>query len=325
MRILITGATGFIGTHLSHALVNAGHELIALVRNEQKAQALPQENVHILKGDLSLFQDPNLVLPPCDLVIHLAGIIVAPRVSDYARYNLEAVGDMIACLRRQKWRPRRILFSSSLAASGPSQPGRPHCEGNSDQPGDAYGQSKLDAERYLEREAPCPVTSFRPGAVYGPGDPAFLTIFKMAARGIGFRVAGLNPGFSYVYVQDLVDAILKLAEDESGVHRTYFTTHPDNATIDQMWDELRRAMERKIFVFKIPKSIFFLIMLGSTATSKVLPFKNQLDIKQYQQLTAPDFTCTPVAIQRDFNWQPQYDLASCIEKTTAGYREAGWL
>jgi nucleoside-diphosphate-sugar epimerase len=325
MRFLITGATGFIGTHLCHRLVSEGHEIIALVRNSKKAKSLPQEKVHVLKGDLSRFKDPNLELPRCDLVIHLAGIIAAPRVRDYYRYNYDAVVDLVECLKRQSWKPQRMLFASSLAAAGPTSPEKPKTEEDKDEPNEAYGRSKLEAEQYLKNEALYPVTSFRPGAVYGPGDPAFLTIFKMASRGYGFKVARLNPGFSYIYVDDLVDAITQLASDTSTVHRTYFTTHPEHATINEMWDVLSTIMDKKIRVAPIPKALLYLFMLGSTAASKIFSFTNQLDIKQYKQITAPAYLCSSRALQDDFDWKPRYNLAECIKKTAEGYREAGWL
>ncbi len=325
MRIFITGATGFIGTHLCHRLVADGHEVIALVRNPQKARDLPTENLHQLKGDLSIFKDPELLLPPCDQVIHLAGLVAADRLEDYREINFTAVQNLLTCLKRQRWQPKRFLFASSLAANGPSDSSRPHVETDQEQPNEPYGQSKLDAERYLRTYAPFPVTSFRPGAVYGPGDPALLTIFKMAARGFGFRITGFNQLISYIYVDDLVDAIASLLGDTSSQHRIYFTTHPENANLDQMWNELSRVMERHIFMVPIPKAIFFALMLGSTAAAKLLRYHNQLDYKQYQQVTVPAFACSSAALQRDFAWQPKYNLARCIEATTAGYREAGWL
>ena len=325
MRVFVTGATGFIGNHLCHRLVREGHQVVALVRNPEKAKSLPQENVDILRGDLSLFKDEQLILPACDIVIHLAGVVAAQSQREYRAVNHDAVIDLLDCLKRQSWKPRRLLFASTLAAVGPSTPGMPKTEQDPAVPIDAYGQAKLEAEHYLNQNAPFPVTSFRPGAVYGPGDPALLTVFKMGARGLGIRVAGNNQLFSYIYVDDLVDAIMKLAEDEGGGHKTYFTVYPAPVTIQEMWDLMSVQMKRKIRLAPIPAPLLYIAMLASTVLSKILRYKNQMDVKQFQQLMVPAFTCSSEAMQRDFDWTPKYNMEACIEKTATGYREAGWL
>src|SRR5215204_844110 len=109
MKILVTGATGFIGNHLVHRLVRDGHSVVALVRNREKAKDLPP--VEILEGDLSLFENPRTVLPACDAVIHLAGVVAADRLADYERINFTAVKHLVACIDRQGWKPKRFLFS----------------------------------------------------------------------------------------------------------------------------------------------------------------------------------------------------------------------
>src|SRR5512139_1057361 len=146
MKILVTGATGFIGNHLVHRLVRDGHSVVALVRNRDKARELPA--VEVLEGDLTLFEHPRTVLPACDAVIHLAGVVAAERIEDYERINFTAVKHLVACLERQSWKPKRLLFSSSLAAAGPSA--TPLTERDPCAPIEAYGTSKLEAERFLQ-------------------------------------------------------------------------------------------------------------------------------------------------------------------------------
>src|SRR5262245_23502605 len=100
MKFFLTGATGFIGTDLSRRLVADGHSVVALVRNPKKAAELPPE-VERFEGDLSTFDDPGCVLPPCDIVIHMAGVVTAKNPADYDRVNFGAVKSFVACLERQ--------------------------------------------------------------------------------------------------------------------------------------------------------------------------------------------------------------------------------
>jgi nucleoside-diphosphate-sugar epimerase len=119
LRILVTGGTGFIGRHLCRRLVERGDHVVALVRSPSKTTHLPA-GVETLTGDLSLFADPNVELPPFDVVVHLAGVVAADRPAEYEAINFTAVRDVVGCLARQKWKPARLLFASSLAAAGPS-------------------------------------------------------------------------------------------------------------------------------------------------------------------------------------------------------------
>ncbi len=324
MRVLITGATGFIGTHLCHRLVAGGHDIVALVRDPAKAQGLPLRGVTPLRGDLAIFTQQDLVLPPCDVVVHLAGVVAAKTPGDYHHINFVAVQHLVECLARQAWRPKRLLFASSLAAGGPSTTGALRTEADGCAPVDPYGVSKMRAEEFL-RGAPFPTTSFRPALVFGPNDPATITLFRMAARGVGFRVAGRNPGLSYVDIDDLLDALVALMADHSNNHRTYFVSHPTPTTTNALWDALGRTLGRKVRMLAVPSPLLYGAMLVMTAASRVVGFTNQLDEKQYQQLTAPGFVCSSAALTRDFGWNARFDLPQTLKRAADGYRSAGWL
>ena len=324
MKILLTGATGFIGTHLCQRLVRDGHSVVALVRDAAKGAPLPKTNVELLIGDLGIFAREDLELPACDVVIHLAGVIAAKKVSDYHDVNCVAVQQLVECLQRQSWKPTRMLFASSLAAAGPGGLEQPLRETDPCRPIDPYGQSKLDAEAYLQN-APFPTTSFRPCIVLGPGDPASLTLYQMASRGIGFRIAGEPQRLSYVFVEDVVDAIVCMLADTTALHRTYFVSHPTVTDTNELWAELQRGAGRRVRVLPIPRGVMRAAMLVATQAAKVIPFTNQLDEKQYAQLIAPAFVCSSEALRNDLGWLPRNDLAACVDKSFAGYRAAGWL
>jgi len=323
MRVLLTGASGFIGGHLCRRLVARGDGVVALVRDRRRAAGLPAE-VERLEGDLSLFDRREIVLPPADVVIHLAGVVSADREADYETVNARAVKSLVACLGRQSWRPRRLLLASSLAAAGPSTPGVRKTEADPCAPIDAYGRAKRNAELFAG-EAPFPTTCFRPSVVLGPRDPATLTFYRMAARGWGFRVAGPAQAFSYVDVDDLVDAILLMADDAGPEHRTFFVSAREDADSRQLWAELGSALGRRVRVIAVPRAALYGASLASTALSRVFRYKNQLDRKQYDQLTAPAFLCSSEALERAYGWRPRLGLGESVRKALEGYRSDGWL
>lgn len=323
MRILLTGATGFIGRHLCDRLLARGDEIVALVRWPETEAPLPP-GVTVLAGDLSVFADPSLVLPPCDAVIHLAGVVTAERLSDYEEVNFGGVKHLLECIERQSWAPARFLFASSLAALGPSRAGEAHTERDPLRPIDPYGEAKARAEAIVAA-APFPTTSFRPGAVLGPGDPQSFTLFRSANKGFGFRVAGKPQELSFVDVRDLVEAIVLMADDRRPGSYTYFASHPDRIDVLDLWSEIGRAVGRSVLVVPFPTWALYLAMKLSTALAALFGFKNQLDAKQYKQMAAPGYVCTSAALRRDLGWQPRHTLAECIGHAVRGYRAAGAL
>lgn len=322
MRIFVTGATGFIGRHLCQTLSERGHQVIALVRSPEKARTLP-EAVETVEGDLSRFRDPLWQLPVHDVFIHLAGVVTARSDEEYRRVNFGAVCDIRRCLEAQSTRPRRILFASSLAAVGPSD-GEIHDEKSPMRPIDAYGAAKCEAERELASSS-IDVTSFRPAMVLGPGDPAFLTLFRMAKRGLGFQLAGQNQGLSVICVKDLVEAIVKMALDEREGHRCYFVADKEPISIRGLWKCIGSALGKKVRIVPIPKAALWTTMKVGTGLSKYLGVHNQLDSKQYEQIVAKAWVCSSALLQKDLDWQPQVSVADGAQETARGYQELGWL
>ena len=326
MRIFVTGASGFIGAHLCRALVDGGHEIVALVRDPKKAAAeLPARGVEALPGDLSLFERQDVVLPPCDLVIHLAGVVAAKSPEQYDAVNFAAVKSLVQALARQTWRPRRLLFASSLAAVGPTATRVPKTERDAAEPIEPYGRAKLKAEQFLAAEAPFPTTSFRLSLVFGPRDTATLTFFKLAKRGLGFRIAGEPQGLSFIDVDDAVSGIVAMMSDTSDAHRTYFLAAREQMDTELLWRAMSEATERRVRVIRVPRPVLRGASVMSTAFSKVFGFTNQLDAKQYDQMVAPAFMCSSAALQAAHGWVPRVSLVGSLAKAWAAYHADGWL
>jgi nucleoside-diphosphate-sugar epimerase len=173
--------------------------------------------------------------------------------------------------------------------------------------------------------APFATTSFRPCVVFGPDDPATLTLFRAARSGIGIRVARQPQRISFVDVRDLVSAILLMANDQRAGHLTYYVSHPDAIDMHDLWRGLAAAVDRQVRVVPVPRPVLYAAMRVATIGAQVFGFHNQLDAKQYAQMAAPAFLCSSAALQRDLDWKPAHGLTEALAHAAEGYRHSGLL
>jgi len=324
MKIFLTGGTGFIGRHLCHKLVNEGHEVVALVRNADKISVLPQQNVHVVQGDLSSFKKTDFTIPQCDLVIHLAGTITAQKSKQYHEYNYQAVIDLYNCLKRQSFIPKRILFASSLAASGPSTKELNLTEEQPAKPIEIYGVSKKLAEDFLLKESEIPITIFRPPVVIGPLDTNLLNMYKIAKTGFGF-VPSKKQLLSFISVSDLINAISSFTADKTTEHKTYFVAHDSPTTVSEMWLKVGESVNKKLRLIPLPNPFLYLTVLANSVTTKLFNADRVFDKKYYQQLQADAWVCSSEKLKKDFGWQATKGLDEAIRETSRSYFENGWL
>lgn len=325
MRILLTGITGFIGAHTARLLLDEGHEIVALVRTPSKLPPDLALRVTVLSGDLGLFRDPALQLDAVDVVIHLAAVVCAEKDADYDAVNYAAVSDLLDCIGRQSWKPARLLFASSLAAAGPNPGGTGvHTEEDEALPVESYGRAKRAAE-LLVAQQPYPTTSFRPPIVLGPGDPASLTLFQMARRWVAPLPAGAPQQLSFVDVFDLARAIVAMAADRSDAHRLYFTTSEQRITNQELIRTIASVQGRSVLLLPIPRPLLYLAMRAATAFAAVTGVRNQLDEKQYRQMTEAAFVCTSARLTADTGWRATTTLRDCALAAARGYAAAGLL
>lgn len=222
MRAFVTGGTGFVGSHLVDALIDSEKysEIRCLVRKDEKW--LTDKAYSKIQGDLFDLQTISSALENVDVIFHVAGLVRAPKWSEFERANVEATENLIRIA--QKKGITNLVILSSLAATGPSN-GIPVNEDTPFKPLSLYGESKKEMEKVIHQIAgnKDSIKIIRPPAVFGPRETDIYTIFKTMKLGIFPMVGdGNSPKVSMVYVSDLVNGNLQAAEkNEKGIH-TYF-------------------------------------------------------------------------------------------------------
>ena len=322
MRALVTGATGFVGSHLAEALRGAGHEVTALVRSPAKAAALAPLGVHVAAGDLD---DPDSLLRAAEgqeVVFHVAGLVAARSEADFLRCNRDGTASLLAAAARAN--ASRFVYVSSMAAGGPAAPGRPLTGTEPARPVTAYGRSKLAGEAVV-RGGPVPWVIVRPPTVYGPRDREVLKVFRMARVGVAPVFGDGSQELSAVHAADLAGALVAAATAATTPGKVYYPCHPEIVTSAELVRGVGRAMGRRLRLLPIPHSLGK-AMLGVTELGARLAGRTTILTRdKANEFFQPAWTGDPGPLTRDSGWRAAHDLASGLEETARWYRSAGWL
>ncbi len=222
-KVLVTGANGFIGSHLCEAFLREGYDVRGLVRQSSDLKYIRSLNIELVYGDLSDTESLKKAVFATDIVINNAGLTKTLNNKEFTRANVDGVRNILEAIVAVNPGIRKFIQISSQAAAGPSPGHFPINEDTTPHPLTAYGKSKLEGEKaafsFTEK---LPVTILRPSAVYGPRDVDMFAFFKTVK--MGFKPTfGMGRCYSnFAYVKDLATAAVAAAEAVSGSGATYF-------------------------------------------------------------------------------------------------------
>lgn len=325
MKGLVTGASGFLGSHLVDLLLQEGHEVRCLVRPTSDLRWLKGKKIQLVQGVLAP-HDPGLQkgLKDVDWCFHSAGLISTTRPQEYFTVNAGGTRHCLdACLKVAPHLQRFVLVSS-IAASGPPQNGHWVDESLPPQPLTPYGQSKLEAERIaLSYRGRLPISIIRPPAIYGPRDKMVFPIFKLAQKGFFMVPAGHPRYISLAYVEDVATACLWAAKSQRAIGEIFFVADGDVYPWHDVADCLATIFYRKVHKVPVPKFLLMPTALLEEARSKLFQQSPRIHRGHVRQF----FRSWGIHIDkiRQAGFTPKFNLEAGMQVTVAGYRQLGWL
>lgn len=323
---LVTGATGFIGSHVAAAATAAGFDVVALVRGATDRAGRVAFPGEVRRGDLADEASLDAAVAGVDTVFHLAGLTRARDEAAFMDANAEGVARLVRACRRSAPGLRRFVYVSSLAAGGPSAAGRPVVESDPPAPVSAYGRSKLAGEVRLREEAGAlPWTVVRPPIVYGPEERDVLELFRAARRGFVPCVGTGEERYSVVYGPDLAQGIVAAALAPAAAGRTYYVAERADYSQHELAAHFGAAVGRSARVLALPRWLGRLAAAGGSALKPFLRRPPLLTLDKLPEVLAPGWSCSPAAAERDFGFVARTPLAEGARATAAWYRERGWL
>ncbi|NQU04833.1 MAG: NAD-dependent epimerase/dehydratase family protein [Calditrichaeota bacterium] len=320
-RILLTGATGFVGTHTVHHLVEQGYQVRCLVRKSSDTSRLPAE-VEIVEGHLLNFVSLLEATRNCWGVMHVAGVVRVKQMRDFFRINSDGTANLVKAARERNI--ERFMLCSSLAASGPSKPGYRRKWDDKPEPVTNYGKSKLAGEKTLvDNAGDMWFTIVRPPAVYGPWDAAFLMLVRWVKYSWKLRLGDGSMPFSIIHGSDLARAMTLAFEADQPSGKIWYATDGADHDLQELLSIIEEVMLKQARWLSIPVVLAPLIAHLIEIFAKVRGGSALLSRDKLIELTQPAWTCDDQPLRDVTGYQESYSLAEGMRQTIEWYMEQG--
>ena len=338
-RILITGASGFIGSFIVEEALNRGFETWAAVRKSSSREFLQDERIHFIELNLSSEEQLKQQLKDIqfDYVVHAAGVTKCLHKEDFFRINTEGTKNLVRALLDLQMPLKRFVYISSLSIMGAireEQPYKEIRERDKAMPNTAYGKSKLEAEQWLvslnkelekKNEKLLPYVILRPTGVYGPRERDYFMMAKSIQSHIDFAVGFKQQDITFVYVTDVVQAVF-LAMEKGQTGRCYFLSDGEVYQSSTFSDLIRKELGNPWWI-RITAPLWLLRIITFCGeymghiTGKVTALNND----KYNIMKQRNWRCDINPARQELGYEPQVKLEEGVRRSIAWYKKNKWL
>jgi nucleoside-diphosphate-sugar epimerase len=331
--ILITGASGFIGSFLVEEGLKQGFQVYAGIRKSSSREYLQDPRIKFLEFDFSTLEKVTATLEQCkagnihfQYIVHNAGLTKVKKKEDFYNVNCRNTVHFIEALIATGMVPEKFLFVSSLAAYGPGNPdtGEPVRLSHDPKPIELYGKSKLEAEKYITSLKDFPWLIVRPTGVYGPKEKDYFVFFQTINRGmepyIGFRKQVLT----FIYVRDLV-RVIYLALASTHVNKAWFVSDGKEYPSELFAQITKKALGKKTVRFTVPLFLVKTIAIVGENVASLWGSIPTLNTDKYNVLRSTNWRCEFEPLEKELGFKAEYDLEKGVAETLEWYKKEKWL
>jgi len=329
-KLLITGASGFLGSHLVEEALRRDLDVYAGIRKSSSRAYLQDERINFVELNFEDKSQMSILMKrkQFDYVIHNAGVVSAPKLSDYMRVNFNYTKNFVEAIEASGEHLDKFTYISSAASYGPvaskdltdflkeEDPRRPI---------NTYGEAKLASEQYLASLPEFPYVIMRPTGVYGPREKEILTFFKLINRHVEGYIGFRRQHLAFVYVKDLARVVLDATTSSDVSRKSYFVSDGRYYSQQDIGRTARQILGKKTLRFHIPVTLIRSIAWAMEQVGKATGNYPPLNLEKVRILESLNWKCDIEPLKEDLNYQPQYDLEEGLVETLAWYREHGWL
>jgi nucleoside-diphosphate-sugar epimerase len=325
MKVLLTGATGFVGSHVLDVLAQQQIATAVLLRASSNRRFITAHvnDLEVREGSVSHPAGLRVALNGITHVIHCAGCVKSLSRAGFHEVNATGTRNVVEAANAAG--VERVIHISSLAAGGPATPDRPAQESDRPQPVSEYGRSKLAGEEAVRQRCQSGFVIIRPPAVYGPRDGEFLRLFKAVKSRLLPDVGCGRQALSLVYVEDLASVIVGSLTHPTAAGQTYYPANPEIVTARQFGESIARQMGVRCWRLPVPVPLVWPACLVQELVSRVTRKPDVLSLQKYAELRAPGWVCDATKLEAELGLKCPTRLEEGVRRTLAWYREAGWL
>jgi nucleoside-diphosphate-sugar epimerase len=326
LKALVTGATGFIGSHLVEALVQRGAQVRCLVRNKRYLGWVKDSPAEFVVGNCQEKNSLKQAVKDVDQVFHLAGVTTAVKEETYFEVNALGTENLVQACIENNSRLKKFIYLSSQAAAGPCRSGRKKRESDPCEPVSPYGKSKLLGEELaLSHSHGLPLLILRPCAVYGPRDKGFYALFQCLSKGIKPCLSGHDQHISMCHVQDLVRAILLAAETQTESGEILFLSDGQDYRMEEVGDIFGQAMGISALKLRLPKQVLFGLAFLAECISRVSGRPSIMSRSKVQEMIQKNWLCDITKARVLLGFEPRISLARGAKLAVDWYKKENWL
>lgn len=324
MRILVTGASGFIGSHIVEHALHLGYEVWAAIRSSSNRRYLQDKRIRMIELNYTDSSELNAQLHQhhvqygkWDVIIHCAGATQCTHRQSFYTINNEYTRRLVDTLIQLDLVPKQFIFISTLGAYGPVRESKPYLpiqETDVPCPNTDYGRSKRMAEEYLMSLPTFPYVILRPTGVYGPRDRDYKILIDSIRRHVDISLTTGHQKITFVYVSDLTKAVF-LAIDKKVTHRSYFVTDSNVYTARDFGEIVQDTLGiRHVWHLAIPLWIARGVAIVCDGISAITGRSLTFNSDKYRIMKQSNWTCDIDPLINELDYHPQYNLQQGIQE-----------
>ncbi|MEG8947180.1 NAD-dependent epimerase/dehydratase family protein [Rosettibacter firmus] len=323
---VVTGASGFVGSHMVDYLLSKGHTVKCILRKTSSTRWLKDKPVEIFYTGLFEKEKLKEILKDADYLFHIAGIVKAKEPEEYFKGNVETTRTLLEALSEIENKIKKVVIVSSQTACGPSLDGKPCTEETPEHPITTYGRSKL-AEEQLAKSFmnKLPITIVRLPAVYGERDTEIYQVFKVYKMGIMTLVGFDEKKLNLSHVDDVVNGIYLAAISENSKGQTYFIASEKIYSWLEISDAIEKAFGKKAIIIRIPHLIVYTVAAFAEFFAMFSSKAATFNLEKAKDFVQKEWTCDVSKAKKELGYKQNVSLEEGIRRTVEWYKKMNWL